>query len=123
MTTFNPFCSALIGALVTSISDSLCFVFDDTFDLTLLCCVFLAGWLLPHQPGAAPPRSVTAILAPLCSVPFIAPIILLALIFAAVGRGGLFLARRLQSRLDISADSPSLGADGSVAALIVSAIR
>ena len=111
LTTFDPFGSALIGAPVTSISDILCLVFDDTFGL-LLCGVFLAGWLLPHRPGAAPPRSVTAILAPLCSVPFIAPIILLALIFAELGGGGLILARRLQSRLDISADSSSLGAYG-----------
>ena len=41
----------------------------------------------------------------------------LALIIAAVGRGGLTLARRLQSRHDNPADSPSLDADGSVAAL------
>ena len=47
------------------------------------------------------------------SVPFIA-IILLALIFLAVGGGGLILARRWQSRPDISAASLSLGADGSV---------
>ena len=57
------------------------------------------------------------------SVPFIAPIILLALIVAAVGGGGLILALRLQLLLDISADSPSLSANGSVAALTVSAIR
>ena len=57
------------------------------------------------------------------SVPFIAPIILLALILAAVDGGYLILARHLQLRLDISADSPSLGALGSVAALKVSAIR
>ena len=119
MTTFDPFGSALIGAPVTSISDILCLVFNDSFGL-LLCGVFLAGWLLPHRPGAAPPRSVTVILPPLCSVPFIAPIILLALIFAELGGGGLILARRLQSRLDISADSLSLGA---YAALTVSTIR
>ena len=118
MITFDPFGSALIGAPVTSISDILCLVFDDTFGL-LLCGVFLAGWLLPHRPGAAPPRSETAILAPLCSVPFI---VLLALIFAELGGGDLILARRLQSRLDISADSPSLGAYGSVAAQTVSTI-
>ena len=35
------------------------------------------------------------------SVPFIASIILFALIVAAVGRGRFILARRLQSRLDI----------------------
>ena len=40
----------------------------------------------------------------------IASIILLALIFAAVGGGGLILAWRLRSRLDISAASPLLGA-------------
>ena len=57
------------------------------------------------------------------SVPFIASIILLALIVAAVGGGGLVLARRFQSRRNIPAASPSLGADGSVAALTVSAIR
>ena len=59
------------------------------------------------------------------SVPFIASIImiLLALIFAAVGGGGLVLVRRFQSRRNISAASPSLGANGSVAALTVSAIR
>ena len=66
---------------------------------------------------------MTAILAPLCSVPFIAPIILLALIFAELGGGSLILARRLQSQLDISADSPSLCAYGSVAALTVSMIH
>ena len=39
LTTFDPFGSALIGALKTSISDSLCLVFEDTFVLTLLCGV------------------------------------------------------------------------------------
>ena len=57
------------------------------------------------------------------SVPFIASIILLGIIVAAVSGGGLVLARRFQSQRNISAASPSLGADGSVAALIVSAIR
>ena len=57
------------------------------------------------------------------SVPFIASIVLLGIIVAAVGGGGLVLARRFQSRCSISAASPSLGADGSVAALTVSAIR
>ena len=57
------------------------------------------------------------------SVPFIASIILLGIIVAAVGGGGLVLARRFQSRRNISAASPSLGADGSVPALTVSAIR
>ena len=37
--------------------------------------------------------------------------------------GGLILARRLQSQLNVSADPPSLGADGSVAVLTESAIR
>ena len=40
-------------------------LFDDIFGLTLLRCVFLPEWLLPRRPGAVPPRSVTAILAPL----------------------------------------------------------
>ena len=57
------------------------------------------------------------------SVPFIASVILLALIVAAVGGGGLVLVRRFQSRRNILSASPSLGADGSVAALTVSAIR
>ena len=50
-------------------------------------------------------------------MPFIASIILLALIVVVVGRGCLILALHLQSLLDISADSPSLtgSADGSVA--------
>ena len=47
------------------------------------------------------------------SVPFIA-IILLAFIVAAVGGGSLILARRLQSRPNISAASLSLGTDGDV---------
>ena len=38
-------------------------------------------------------------------MPVIASIILLALIVVAVGGGGLILARRLRSRLDISAAS------------------
>ena len=69
---------------------------------------------------------MTAILEQLCSVPFIAPIILLALIFAAVGRGYLFLVQCLQLQLDISCNSPIsplLGAYGSVVALTVSTIR
>ena len=41
------------------------------------------------------------------AMPVIASIILLALIVAAVGRGGLILALRLRSLLDISAASPS----------------
>ena len=47
------------------------------------------------------------------SVPFIA-IILLAFIVTGVGGGGFILARRWQSRPNISAASLSLGADGSV---------
>ena len=46
--------------------------------------------------------------APESSVHFITYIIVFALIFAAVGGDGLFLARRRQSRLDISAASFSL---------------
>ena len=42
-------------------------------------------------------------------------IVLFAPIIAAVGGGGLSLALRLQSLLDISAASPLLGADGSIA--------
>ena len=57
------------------------------------------------------------------SVPFIASIILLAPIVAAVGGGGLVLVLRFRSRRNISPASPSLGVDGSVAALTVSAIR
>ena len=44
-------------------------------------------------------------------MPVIASIILLALIVAAVGEGGLMLALRLRSLLDISAASLLLGAD------------
>ena len=44
-------------------------------------------------------------------MPVIASIILLALIVAAVGEGGLMLARRLRSLLDISAASLLLGVD------------
>ena len=47
----------------------------------------------------------------------IVSIILLALIVAAVGRGGLTLAWRLRSLLDIAAISSLLGADSSIAAL------
>ena len=57
------------------------------------------------------------------SMPFIAYVLLFAIIVAAVGGGGLILARRLLERLDISAESRSLGADGSVAAFTLSAIR
>ena len=57
------------------------------------------------------------------SVPVSASIILLALVVAAVRGRGLILARLLRSRLDISADSASLGAHGSVAARAVSATR
>ena len=53
----------------------------------------------------------------------IVSIILLALIVAAVGRGSLILAWRLQSLLDIAVVSPLLGADSFVAALTVSAIN
>ena len=55
-------------------------------------------------------------------MPVIASIIFLALIVAAVGGGGLILARRLRLLLDIAAASFLLDADGSVAALTVSAI-
>ena len=48
-------------------------------------------------------------------MPVIALIILLALIVAAVGGGGLILALRVRSLLDISAASPWLVADCSVA--------
>ena len=94
--TFDPFGSALIWALqgLISISDSLCspVVFDDTFGLTLLCGLFFAGWLLPHWPlesasalcDGGPGAAVGS------SVPFITPIILLALIVAAVGGRGHF---------------------------------
>ena len=64
-TAFDPFGSALIGALVMSMSTVFMLVFDDMFGLTLLCCIFLARWLLPHLRGRAPPLSVTAVLAPL----------------------------------------------------------
>ena len=47
----------------------------------------------------------------------IVSIIFLALIVAAVGRGGLTLAWRLRSLLDIAAISSLLGADSSIAAL------
>ena len=48
----------------------LCFLaFQDLFGLTLPCGVFLAGWLLPHQPGTALARSVTAVLALLREAP------------------------------------------------------
>ena len=57
------------------------------------------------------------------AMPVIASIILLALIVGAVGGGGVILARRFMSLLDISAASSLLGADGSVAALTESAIH
>ena len=50
-------------------------------------------------------------------MPVIASIILLALIVAEVGGGGVILARRFMSLLDISAASSLLGTDWSVAAL------
>ena len=57
-------------------------------------------------------------------MPFIAFILLFALIVAAVDGGCLVLALHLQLLLNITADSPLHGADGSVtvAALTVSAI-
>ena len=54
------------------------------------------------------------------ALPVIAAIVLLVLIVAAVDGGGLILTLRCQSRLYISAESHSLGADGSVSAVTVS---
>ena len=59
--------------------------------------------VLPHRPETAPLRSVTAAPSQLREA-LCMSIILIALIFAAVGGGGLILSkRRLQLRLDILA--------------------
>ena len=114
--TFDPlgsFGSALFGALSLSIGNFFELAFEEIFAPTLLRCVVLAGGLLPHRPGAAPPRSVTAVLAPhreaLCFPPRRSSSL------PAVGGGGLSLARRLQSLLDISAASIVFGAESSIA--------
>ena len=109
----GPFGSALFGALSLSIGNFFELAFEEIFAPTLLRCVVLAGGLLPHRPGAAPPRSVTAVLAPhreaLCFPPRRSSSL------PAVGGGGLSLARRLQSLLDISAASIVFGAESSIA--------
>ena len=61
LTTFDPFYSALIGALGCPLATVLCLVFDDTFGLTLLCGVFLAGVV----PDTAAPRDTERLF---CSV-------------------------------------------------------
>ena len=117
--------SALMGALSMPICYNVCLTFKDTFSLTLLRGVFLAGWLLPHRPCAAPPRLLTAVLR--CC----------AKLFACHRvdhppcphrRSG---GQRWQNSCTAFAvanghhpgDSPLLATDSTVAALTVSAIR
>ena len=83
----------------------ICLALDDTYSLTLLRGVFLTGQSVSQRHRTAVTnltRSAEA-MPPLPrafeagAMPVIASIILLALIVAAVGRGTLILARRLQA--------------------------